>query len=79
MANWLKITRPNVEMSSGFMIFQSAVINLDAATCFGMQNVGTVTVFIEGKAYTIQQQQDAKAYETAMRYIEARTQGMKLP
>jgi hypothetical protein len=79
MANWLKITRPNVEMTSGFMIFQAAVINLDAATCFAIQNAGTVTVFIEGKAYTIQQQHDGKAYETAMRYIEARTQGMKLP
>ncbi|NWG15927.1 MAG: hypothetical protein HXY41_04770 [Chloroflexi bacterium] len=79
MANWLKVTRPNVESTSGFMFYQSAVINLDAATSFGMQSAGSVAVFIDGKAYIIQQQFDAKAYETALKYIEARTQGVKLP
>ncbi|HEX2906372.1 MAG TPA: hypothetical protein VHO69_05885 [Phototrophicaceae bacterium] len=79
MANWLKINRANIEMSNGFLIFQAAVINLDAATCFAVQNAGTVTVFIEGKAYNIQQQHDAKAYEAALKYIESRTQGIKLP
>ena len=79
MANWLKITKPNIEMSSGFLIYQSAIINMDAATSFALQNAGTVTFFIEGKAYVIQQQFDAKAYDTAMKYVQARTQGIPLP
>lgn len=79
MANWLKITKPNIEMSSGFLIYQSAVINMDAATAFAVQNAGSVTFFIEGKAYVIQQQFDGKAYDTAMKYIQARTQGIALP
>jgi hypothetical protein len=79
MANWLKITKPNIEMSSGFLIYQSAIINMDAATSFALQNAGSVTFFIEGKAYVIQQQFDGKAYDTAMKYIQARTQGIGLP
>ncbi len=79
MANWLKVTKPNVEMSSGFLIYQTAVINMDAANSFAVQNAGSVTLFIDGKAYVIQQQFDAKAYETALKYVQARTQGMTLP
>lgn len=79
MANWLKVTKPNVEMSSGFLIYQSAIINMDSATAFAVQNTGSVTFFIDGKAYVIQQQFDAKAYETALKYVQARTQGMGLP
>lgn len=79
MANWLKVTKPNIEMSNGFLIYQSAVINMDAATSFAVQNAGSVTLFIDGKAYVIQQQFDAKAYETALKYVQARTQGMTLP
>ena len=79
MANWLKITKPNIEMSSGFLIYQSAIINMDAAACFAVQNAGSVTFFIEGKAYVIQQQFDGKAYDTAMKYVQARTQGISLP
>jgi hypothetical protein len=79
MANWLKITKPNVEMSSGFLIYQSAIINMDAATGFAVQNAGSVTFFVEGKAIVIQQQFDGKAYDTAMKYVQARTQGIALP
>lgn len=79
MANWLKITKPNIEMSNGFLIYQTAIINLDAATSFALQTAGSVAVFIEGKAFVIQQQFDAKAYDTVMRYIQARTQGQTLP
>jgi hypothetical protein len=79
MANWLRISRSNIEMSSGFLQYQTAVINLDAASAFAMQSPGSVAVFIEGKAYVIQQQFDEKAYQTALHYIEQRTQGHKLP
>lgn len=79
MANWLKITKPNIEMSSGFLLYQAAIINMDAASNFAVQNAGSVTFFIEGKAYVIQQQFDAKAYDTALKYVQARTQGLGLP
>jgi hypothetical protein len=79
MANWLKITKPNIEMSSGFLLYQAAIINMDAASNFAVQNAGTVTFFIDGKAYVIQQQFDAKAYDTALKYVQARTQGLGLP
>jgi hypothetical protein len=79
MANWLKVIKPNIEMSSGFLLYQSAVINLDAATGFAVQNAGTVTVFMEGKAYVVQQQFDDKAYQTVLKYVQARTQGQNLP
>jgi|FLYN01.1.fsa_nt_gi hypothetical protein len=73
MANWLKIARPNVEMSNGFLLYQSLIINLDAATAFAIQNAGTVSVFIEGKAIVVQQQFDDKAYQTVLKYAQART------
>jgi hypothetical protein len=79
MANWLKITKPNIEMSSGFLLYQAAIINMDAASNFAVQNAGMVTFFIDGKAYVIQQQFDAKAYDTALKYVQARTQGLGLP
>jgi len=79
MANWLKITKPNIEMSTGFLLYQAAIINMDAASNFAVQNAGSVTFFIEGKAYVIQQQFDAKAYDTALKYVQARTQGLGLP
>lgn len=79
MANWLKISRPNIEMSNGFLQYQAGVINLDAASAFAMQNPGSITIFIDGKAYVIQQQFDEKAYKVALRYIEQRTQGQTLP
>jgi hypothetical protein len=73
MANWLKITRPNVEMSNGFLLYQSLIINLDAASAFAVQNAGSVSVFIDGKAFVIQQQFDDKAYQTVLKYAQART------
>ncbi len=79
MANWLKVSKPNIEMSSGFLMYQSAIINLDAASSFAVQNAGTVTVFIEGKGYVVQQQFDDQAYQTVLRYVQARTQGQTLP
>lgn len=79
MANWLKISRSNIEMNSGFLQYQAAVINLDAASAFAMQSPGSIAIFIDGKAYVIQQQFDEKAYKTALRYIEQRTQGHTLP
>ena len=73
MANWLKIARPNVEMSNGFLLYQSLIINLDAANGFAVQNSGSVSVFIDGKAFVVQQQFDDKAYQTVLKYAQART------
>jgi hypothetical protein len=73
MANWLKIARPNVEMSNGFLLYQSLIINLDAASAFAVQNAGSVSVFIDGKAFVVQQQFDDKAYQTVLKYAQART------
>jgi len=73
MANWLKIARPNVEMSNGFLLYQSLIINLDAANGFAVQNAGSVSVFIDGKAFVVQQQFDDKAYQTVLKYAQART------
>ena len=73
MANWLKITKPNIEMSNGFLMYQALIVNMDSAEGFAIQNAGTVTMFINGKAFVIQQQFDAKAYETVLKYAQART------
>lgn len=79
MANWLKVNKANIEMSNGFLTYQTAIINLDAATCFALQSPGSVTVYIEGKGYVVQQQFDSAAFQTVLDYIQARTQGKKLP
>lgn len=73
MANWLKIARPNVEMSNGFLLYQSLIINLDAANGFAIQNAGSVSVFVDGKAFVVQQQFDDKAYQTVLKYAQQRT------
>jgi hypothetical protein len=80
MANWLKVNKPNVETSgAGFVGYNTALINLDAATSFAIQVAGTVTVFIDGKGYVVSQGTDDKAYKIVMEYIQTRTQGQSLP
>ncbi|MBZ0276104.1 MAG: hypothetical protein K8I60_08170 [Anaerolineae bacterium] len=79
MAKWLKITRINIEVADSVLAHQSAIINLDAASAFAVPNPGSVTVFIDGKGYVIQQQLDEKAYRAVIRYIDERTQGQTLP
>lgn len=73
MANWLRVTKPNVKMSNGFLLYQSLIVNLDAATGFAIQNAGTVTLFIDDKGFVVQQQFDDKAYQTVLKYAQART------
>jgi hypothetical protein len=73
MAAWLKVTRPNVEVGGNFVFYQSAVIDLEQATGFGLQNAGSVAVFFTGKTFVVQQQFDAAAFQNVMRYVQQRT------
>ena len=47
-------------------------------TGYAVQNQGSVTVFVDGKAFVIQQQMDAKAFQTVMAYCQRAT-GQSLP
>ena len=78
MPAWIKVTRPNVEIGANFVLYQSVVLNLDEAKGFAIQNAGTVTVFIDGKAFVVQQQFDAKAYQFVLAYVQKQT-GQTLP
>jgi hypothetical protein len=70
MPSWLKITRPNVEVGGNFVIYQTVIIDLERATGFGMQNPTSVTFFIEGKAFVVNQQLDAKAFQMVITYAQ---------
>jgi hypothetical protein len=78
MAAWLKITRPNVEVGSSFVLFQAVVIDLERAAGFAVQNQGSVSFFVDGKAFVVQQQLDAKAYQAVLNYAQKVT-GQTLP
>lgn len=73
MALWLKLSRPNVEIGSGFVMVQSVLIDLERVTGFATQAQGSVTVFIDGKAFVVQQQQDARAYEAILTFCQRST------
>lgn len=68
MPAWLKVTKPNVEVGANFVFFQSAILNLEQASGFAIQAAGSVTVYIDGKAFVIQQQHDARAYQAVLNY-----------
>ena len=73
MPAWLKITKPNVEVGANFVLYQSAILDIEEATGFAVQTAGTVTVFINGKAYVIQKQFDEKAYIQVLAYAQKKT------
>lgn len=68
MSAWLKISRPSVEVGEGFTMFQSVIVNLERVDMFAVQKPGSITFFIQGKAYMIDQTFDPAAYEAVMRY-----------
>ena len=70
MAAWIKITRPNVEVGGNFVIYQALVIDLERATGFAMQNPTNLAFFIDGKTFVVQQQLDAKAFQSVMSYAQ---------
>ncbi len=70
MPAWLKIIKPNVEIGANYVLYQSAILDLEQATGFAVQTVGSVTVFINGKAFVVQKQFDEKAYGTVMAYAQ---------
>jgi hypothetical protein len=78
MPLWLKVTRPNVEIGTSFVLYQSVLIDMERVTGYAIQNLGSVTVFIDGKAFVIQQQLDDKAYKTVLAYCQRAT-GQTLP
>ena len=73
MPRWLKVTRPNVEIGGNFVLYQAALIDMDLVTGYAIQNQGSVTVFVEGKAFVIQQQLDANAYKTVLEFAQRAT------
>lgn len=73
MPAWIKVTRPNVEVGGNFVFYQSMVLDLEQATGFGLQNAGSVAVFIGGKAFVVQQQFDAQAFQAVLKYAQQRT------
>jgi len=73
MAAWLKINKPNIEVGSNYVLYQSAIIDVSRASGFAVQNAGSVTVFVDGKAYTIQKQFDEKAYNNVMLFVQKTT------
>lgn len=73
MPAWLKVTKPNVEVGANFVLYQSAILDLEQATGFAIQTAGSVTVFIDGKAFSVQKQFDDKAYQQILGYAEKRT------
>jgi hypothetical protein len=70
MPAWLKVTKPNVEIGANFVFFQSAILNLEHASGFAIQAAGSVSVFIDGKAFVIQKQHDARAYQAVMNFAQ---------
>jgi hypothetical protein len=78
MPAWLKITKPNVEIGSNFVLYQSVIVDLERATGFAVQNQGSVSFFIDGKAFVVQQQLDVKAYQAVLNYAQKVT-GQTLP
>lgn len=78
MPLWLKVTRPNVEIGANFVLYQAVLIDMERVTGYAIQNQGSVTVFVDSKAFVIQQQLDAKAYQTVLAYCQRAT-GQTLP
>ena len=70
MPAWLKITRPNVEVGGNFVIYQTVVIDLERAAGFAMQNPTNVAFFVDGKTFVVQQQLDAKSFQTVIAYAQ---------
>lgn len=73
MAAWLKITKPNVEIGANFLIYQVLIVDLELATGFAMQAAGSVSFFIDGKAFVVQKQFDEKAYQAVLNFAQRMT------
>lgn len=73
MSAWIKISRPSVEVGEDFTLFQTIVVNLERVDMFAVQKPGTITFFIQGKAYTVEQTFDPAAYEAVLRYANRLT------
>lgn len=68
MPAWIKLTRPNVEVGGNFVLYQSAIIDLERATGFAMQNPTNIAFFIDGKAFVVNQQIDAKSFQAVVAF-----------
>jgi uncharacterized protein YlzI (FlbEa/FlbD family) len=78
MSAWLKITRPNIEVGANFVLYQSAIVDMEKATAFAIQQAGSVSFMIEGKTYVVQQQFDKEAYQRVLNFAQHQT-GQTLP
>ncbi|MEP7292595.1 MAG: hypothetical protein ABI835_12490 [Chloroflexota bacterium] len=73
MSTWIKIIRPNVEVGGNFVIYQTVIIDLEHAAGFAMQNPTNLAFFVDGKTFVVQQQLDAKAFQTVLAYAQQKT------
>jgi hypothetical protein len=70
MAAWLKIQRANVEVGGNFILYQTVLVDLERAVGFAMQNPTNVAFFIDGKAFVVNQQIDAKSFQAVVAYAQ---------
>jgi hypothetical protein len=77
MALWIKLTRPNVEIGADFVMYQSVFVDMERVTGYATQAQGSVTIFVDGKAFVVQKQLDAESYDKILTYCQ-RSTGEKL-
>ncbi len=70
MASWLKILRANVEVGGNFVLYQTVLVDLERAAGFAMQNPTNVAFFIDGKTFVVNQQIDAKSFQTVVAFAQ---------
>jgi hypothetical protein len=73
MPAWIKLTRPNVEVGGNFVLYQTAIIDLERASGFAMQNPTSIAFFVDGKAFVVNQQIDAKSFQTVVAFAQRAT------
>jgi hypothetical protein len=78
MAAWLKIIKPNIEVGANFVLYQAALVDMEKANAFAIQQAGSVSFMIEGKTYVVQQQFDKEAYQRVLNFAQRAT-GQQFP
>jgi hypothetical protein len=65
-------------VGANFVLYQAVVVDMERATGFAVQQAGSLSFFIDGKTFVVQQQFDAKAYEALLSYAQKVT-GKQIP
>lgn len=77
MAAWLRIASISYAGGMGVGTLGTSIIDLECATGFGLYQPNEVAVFIDGQTYYISKQNDEKAYNALLNFIQ-RTTGQSL-